>query len=64
MSVVLILHADEGDCFLTFRLCSLRLKVNQKHHCNNWSVSLKIEHWNKSWKRCKGIKDKKCDLRR
>ena len=35
MSVVLILHADEGDCFLTFRLCSLRLKVNQKHHCNN-----------------------------
>ena len=33
MSVVLILH--EGDCFLTFRLCNLRLKVDEKHHCNN-----------------------------
>ena len=44
MSAVLMLHADEADCFLTFRLCNLRLKIRQKHNCNNLPVSLKIKH--------------------
>ena len=30
MSVVLMLHADEADCFLTCRLCNLCLKINQR----------------------------------
>ena len=64
MSVVFLLHADEGDCFLTCRLCNLRLKIDQEHNCNNLSVSLKVEHCNENCERCKGIKDKKCDLGR
>ena len=62
MSVVLMLHADEADCFLTCRLCNLCLKINQKHHCNNLPVSLKIKHCSESCQRFKAIKDKKCNL--
>ena len=63
-SVVLMLHADEADYFLTWRLSNLCLKINQEHHCNNLPVSLKIKHCNKSCERCKAIKDKKCNLER
>ena len=64
MSAVLMLHADEADCFLTCRLCNLCLKINQEHHFNNLPVSLKIKPCNKSCKRYKAIKDKKCNLQR
>ena len=50
MSAVLMLHADEADCFLTCRLCNLCLKINQEHHFNNLPVSLKIKPCNKSYK--------------
>ena len=63
MSVVLMLHADETDFFLTCRLCNLCLKINQEHHCNNLPVSLKIKHCNESCERCKA-KKKKCNLER
>ena len=56
MSVVLMLHADETDFFLTCRLCNLCLKINQEHHCNNLPVSLKIKHCNESCERCKAKK--------
>ena len=58
-----MLHADEADYFLTWRLSNLCLKINQEHHCNNLPVSLKIEHCNKSCERCKAIKDKKMQPR-
>lgn len=61
MSVVLILHADEDDCFLTCGFCNLRLKIDQEYHCNNLSVLLRIEHCDESCERCKAVKDK-CDL--
>ena len=64
LSVVLMLHADEADCFLTCRLSNLCLKINEEHHCNNLPVSLKIKHCNESCERCKAIKDKKCSLAR
>ena len=64
MSVVLMLHADEADCFLTCRLSNLCLKINEEHHCNNLPVSLKIKHCNESCESCKAIKDKKCNLAR
>ena len=57
--VVLTLHADEADCFLPCGLCNLCLKIDQGHHCDNLSISLKIEHWDKSCERCKIIRDKK-----
>ena len=63
MSVVLMLHADEADCFLTCRLYNLCLKINQKHHCNNLPVSLKIKHSDESCERYKAIKDKKMQPR-
>ena len=55
MIVVLMLHIDEVDCFLTCRLCNLCLKINQEHHCNNLPVSLKIKHCSESCERCKAI---------
>ena len=57
MSVVLMLHADEADCFLTCGLCSLCLKIYQEHDCDNLPVSLKIEHCDESCERCKSIRD-------
>ena len=52
-----MLHTDETDCFLTFRLCNLCLKIDQEHHCDNLPVSLKIKHCDKSCERCKSIRD-------
>ena len=57
--VVLTLHADEADCFLPCGLCNICLKIDQGHHCDNLSISHKIEHWDKSCERCKVIRGKK-----
>ena len=64
MSVVLMSHVDEADCFLTLRLCNLCLKINKKHNCNNLPTSHKIKHCDESCERCKAIKNKKCNLER
>ena len=57
MSVVLMVHAVEAGCFLTCGLCNLCLKIDQEHPCDNLLLSLKIEHCQESYERCKSIRD-------
>ena len=57
MTVVLMLHFDEADCFLTCGLCNLGLKIDQEHHCDNLLASLKIKYCDESCQGCKSIRD-------
>ena len=52
-----MLHAVEAGCFLTCGLCNLCLKIDQEHQCDNLLLSLKIEHCEESYERCKSIRD-------
>ena len=64
ISVVLMLHTDEVDCFLTCRLCNLCLEINQEHHCNNLPVSLKFKQCKNLARDVRLYKKKKCNLER
>ena len=57
MSVVLMLHADEADYFLTCCLCNFCLKIDHEHHSDNLSAPLKIKYCDKPCERCKSIRD-------